>query len=498
MKHHLAHMPLMAFTVLAVVFPSVVAGRDQSSVPLMEQRTPAQQQLAAGPEADPRQMRFEPVRFQPPDPERIVLENGLVVYLLEDHELPLVTISATIQTGGWLDPPEKIGLASLTGAALRTGGTQRTSAAELDEELERLAVQLSATIGAESGVVSVDVLKKDVDRGLRIFADVLRTPAFDPARVELAKLQAKEMIRRRQDQPQSIAGREFAKLLYGPRHPFVRESSMESVSRISRDDVVAFHAASFHPNGMIVGVTGDFEKEAMLTKLRNLFGDWVKGLVPPIALASVSVETDREVRFIEKGTTQTYLRAGHLSLKESDPDYPAFVLLNDILGGGSFRSRLFQEVRTRQGLAYSVGSVLRPGSHEPGAWAMRTETKTASTQDMITRLVANMKRLREQPVTDDELKEAKEAFVNSFVFSFTSPVSIVNRRIQLEYDGLPKDFPQQLRDKVMKLTKEDLLRVARAQFHPDRLKILAVGPPETARVLSSFGEVKEIKLESEH
>ncbi|MBD0305631.1 MAG: insulinase family protein [Nitrospiraceae bacterium] len=483
------------FAVFVVVF--LLAGGHRSPATSIEYSAPTQQPLSSI-DADPRQMRFEPVQFQPPDPDRIVLENGLVVYLLEDHELPLVMISATIQTGGWLDPPDKFGLAALTGSALRTGGTQRIPAAELDEELERLAIQLSATIGVESGVVTVDMLKKDLDRGLQIFVDVLRTPAFDPARVELAKLQAKESIRRRQDQPQSIAGREFAKLLYGSHHPFARESSMESVSRISRDDVVGFHAASFHPNGIIIGVTGDFEKEAMLTKLRTLFGDWAKGPVPPIVLPPVPVETEREVRFVGKGTTQTHLRAGHLSLKESDPDYPALVLLNDILGGGSFRSRLFQEVRTKQGLAYSVGSVLRPGSHEPGVWAIRTETKTASTQEMITRLVANLKRLREQPVTDGELKEAKEAFVNSFVFSFTSPASIVNRRIQLEYDGLPKDFVQQLRDKVMQLTTEDLLRVARAQFHPDHLKILAVGPPETALVLSSFGEVKEIKLESEN
>jgi zinc protease len=460
---------------------AVAASRDQPS--------------AVGSQADPRDMRFEPVEFHPPDPDRVVFENGLVVYLLEDHELPLVTVSATIKTGGWLDPSEKIGLASLTGVTMRTGGTQGTPAAELDEELERLAAHLSVSIGVESGVATLDVLKKDVGRGLRIFADVLRAPAFDPARLELGKLQAKEMIRRRQDQPQSIAAREFAKLLYGPTHPFARESSVNSISGISRDDVVAFHAATFHPNGIILGVTGDFEKGDMLAKLRELFGDWAPGKVSPIAFPPVLAGADRDVRFIGKGTAQTHLRAGHLTVKENDPDYPVLVLLNDILGGGSFRSRLFQDVRTKQGLAYSVGSVLRTGSHEYGVWAMRTETKTASTHEMITRLVANVERLREQPVTDEELDEAKEAFVNSFVFSFTSSANIVNRLVELEYDGLPKDFLQQLRERVMKLTKEDLLRAARVHFHPEHLKILAVGPPDTARVLSSFGDVKEIKLE---
>ncbi|MGH7168286.1 MAG: M16 family metallopeptidase, partial [Nitrospiraceae bacterium] len=160
-------------------------------------------------QTDPRQMRFEPVVFNPPEPERLVLENGMVVYLLEDHELPLVTITVTIRTGGWLDPADKVGLAGIAGTTMRTGGTKRMAAADVDAELEQLAAQISVGMGTESGSAMLDVLRKDLPRGLRIFADILRTPAFDPARVELAKLQVIEAIRRRKDFPQSIAGREF-------------------------------------------------------------------------------------------------------------------------------------------------------------------------------------------------------------------------------------------------------------------------------------------------
>ncbi|MBM4121302.1 MAG: insulinase family protein [Nitrospira sp.] len=453
-------------------------------------------------QADPRQMQFEPVRFTPPDPERLVLDNGMVVYLLEDHELPLVTVTAAMQTGAWLDPADKVGLAGIAGVTMRTGGTKRMTAEQVDEELEQLAALISVGIGTESGSAMLDVLTKDLPRGLQIFADVLMTPAFAPKRVELAKLQAIEGIRRRQDQPQSIVAREFAKLLYGPTHPFARESSVESVTRITRDDLVALHARTVHPNGIILGVTGDFEKEAMLALLRQTFGSWQKGKVPAIVLPPVNTDEDRDdkkiVRFIGKGTSQTHLRAGHLSVKETDPDYPALSILNDILGGSSFRSRLFNDVRTKQGLAYSVGSSLRAGVRERGVWLMRAETKLASTQEVVSRLVANMERLQAQPVTDAELSEAKEAFVNSFVFSFTSPATIVSRLIGLEYDGLPKDFLQQLRDKVVKLTKDDLLQAARKHLHPDRLRILAVGPPEALpQVLSGFGEVKEIKLPPE-
>ena len=456
-------------------------------------------------QTDPRQMRFEPVVFTPPEPERLVLENGMVVYLLEDHELPLVTITATMRTGSWLDPAEKVGLAVIAGTTMRTGGTKRMTAAEVDAELEQLAAHVSVGIGTESGSAMLDVLRKDLTRGLRIFADVLRTPAFDPSRVELAKLQVIEAIRRRQDFPQSIAGREFEKMLYGPTHPFAREDTVASVSRITRDDLAAFHARTVHPNGIILGVTGDFDRAPMLAALREVFGDWAKGEVPIIVLPPPETiggddgrAQKRILRFVSKSTSQTHLRAGHLSVKEDDPDYPALALLNDILGGSSFRSRLFQDIRTKQGLAYSVRSGLRVGMRERGVWLVRAETKLGSTQEVISRLVGNLERLREQPVTDAELEEAKEAFVNSFVFSFSSPSVIVSRLIGLEYDGLPKDFLQQLRDKVVKLTKEELLAAARKHLYPERLRILAVGPPESLlRVLSGFGEVEEIKLEPE-
>jgi len=361
---------------------------------------------------------------------------------------------------------------------------------------------ISTGIGTESGSAMLDVLAKDLPRGLRLFADVLMTPSFDPARVELAKLQTIEGIRRRQDQPQSIAGREFAKLLYGPEHPYARESTVESVSKIMRDDLVAFHAKTVHPNGIILGITGDFEKTAMLALLKETFGGWRKGEVLTIVLPPVAADAARAdktiVRFVGKSTSQTHLRLGHLSVKEDDPDYPALTVLNDILGGSSFRSRLFNDVRTKRGLAYSVGSSFRAGVREQGVWAMRAETKVESTQEAIGRLAANMEQLRAQPVTDEELAEAKEAFVNSFVFSFASPASIVGRLIGLEYDGLPKDFIQLLRDKVVRLTKDDLLAAARKHVHPDQLRILAVGPPNALiPLLSSFGEAKEIQLPPE-
>ena len=449
--------------------------------------------------SDPRTMKFAPVEFSPPEPARHVLENGMVVYLLEDHELPLVSLSATMRTGGWLEPQDKIGLAALTGSLMRTGGGGGLTAEKIDEELEQFAIDINMAMGRQSGTASLDVLSKDLARGMRIFAGLLRQPAFEPERVELAKLQAIEAIRRRQDNPGSIVSREFLKQLYGPEHPSARESTIESVKRVTRADMAAFHQRTVHPNGIILGVTGDFKTDEMLALLRGTFGDWQKGDVPELKIADVTESTGRSiVRFVSKETSQTHLRVGHLSIKEQDADYVPLAIANDILGGSSFRSRLFNDVRTKRGLAYSVGSRLNTGVHDQGVWLMRAETKLPSTQEVINRFVANIERMRTELVTAEELAEAKEAYVNSFVFSFASPSAIVGRFVELEYDGLPKDFLQQLRARVIALSREDVLAAAKKHFHADRLTIVAVGSGEALpKLLSGFGEVKEIKLAPE-
>ena len=454
---------------------------------------------------DPRTMKFDPVTFTVPEVERVVLENGIIVYLLPDPELPLVTISALIRTGAVYEPPEKIGLAGMTGTVMRTGGTARMTGDQIDEELEFLAAHVSVGIGDEIGTATLDLLKKDLSRGLSIFADILRTPAFDPAKVELAKRQTLEAIRRRPDNPGGLTAREFRKLLYGADHPFGRESTVETVSRITRDDLIAYHRQFFAPTGLMLGVTGDFEKPAMLAALRKAFGDWTSRpvtlpAIPPVAVmppgpAQSANSAMRSVNVLRRDITQTHLRIGHLSIRENDPDYFALALLEDILGGNSFTNRLFRDVRSRQGLAYSVGSRLVPGNLGPGAFVMQALTKGPTTHQALTSMLLHMERLRQEPVSDEELQHAKDAFLNSFVFSFADGGQIVGRLMVLEYYGLPKDFLQRFRDSVVRLTKEDLVRVAREHLHPDRVVILAVGKDDTFdQPLTTFGQVNFLTL----
>jgi predicted Zn-dependent peptidase len=456
---------------------------------------------------DPRAMKFDPVAFAVPEAERVVLENGIIVYLLPDPELPLVTISAMIRTGAVYEPPDKVGLTSLLGSVMRTGGTARMTGDQIDEELEFLAASVSVAIGDESGSASLDILKKDLARGLAIFADILRAPAFEPAKVEQAKRQTLEMIRRRPDSPGGITAREFRKLLYGAEHPFGRESTAETVSRITRDDLVAFHKQYFAPNSLMLAVSGDFEKPAMLAALRAAFGDWASRPValpsiPPVAVAPPTAAPSadsaaRSVNLLRRDITQTHIRIGHLSLRENDPDYFALALLEDILGGTSFTSRLFRDLRSRQGLAYAVGSRLVPGNLGPGAFVLQALTKGSTTHQALTSMLGHMERLRQEPVTDEELQHAKDAFLNSFVFSFADAGQIVGRLMSLEYYGLPKDFLLRFRDSVVRLTKEDLLRVAREHLHPDRVIILAVGKDDSfEKPLATFGQVNVLTLKT--
>jgi predicted Zn-dependent peptidase len=312
-------------------------------------------------------LTFDTVESAPPEPDRVVLNNGMVIYLLEDHELPLITIGALMRTGSWLDPADKIGLAALTGTVMRTGGGGGFSAAQVEDELAQVGGRMTITIGRQSGTASLDILKRDLPDTLRVFAGAIRAPAFGAASVELAKLQAIERIRRREDEPDSIASREFTKLLYGPGHPAAREGSIESVARITREDLLAFHQRTIHPNGIILGVTGDFMKDEMAALLRDAFGDWEMGPVPKLTMTDVPErEAERAViHFIKKNTSQTHLRAGRLSVKETDPDYIPLVVANDILAA----------------IHLSAGSTMRYGPRE----VSRTRSAASSERECTTR-----------------------------------------------------------------------------------------------------------------
>ncbi len=445
---------------------------------------------------DPRAMTFPATPFEPPRAERVVLPNGIILYLLEDHELPMVSLSAMIRTGGIYEPADKLGLASLTGTVMRTGGTASRSGDELDEELEFVGAEMGAGIGGDAGTASLNVLTKDVARGVALFAEMLMAPAFAAEKLDLAKKQAIETIRRRNDNPGSIASREFNKLLYGPDHPYARESTEATVNAVTRGDVVAFHRRYYHPNTTMIAATGDFNRVEFVALLTKAFEAWKPESTTWPAVPPVKDRTGSPVNYIRREAAQTQVRMGHLAIRQADPEFFAFSLLDDILGGQAFSSRLFQEVRTKAGLAYTVGSALMAGRFDRGTFFLYAQTKAGSTARAISAMRAEFERLRATPVSQKELDDAKQAFLNSFVFSFSSPAQIVNRQMSLEYYGLPADFLDRFRANIEKVTVKDLARVAKRHLDPNRLVILAVGDDRTFdKPLSTFGPVRTISLD---
>lgn len=452
--------------------------------------------LGAGSTVDPRHMTFPPLVFKVPTAERVVLDNGMVVYLLEDRELPLVSMQAYVGTGSVYEPAVKTGLAALTGRVLRGGGTERTSAEALDDELEFMASSIESGIGAEAGSAAMSCLAKNLDRTLDLFAQVLIMPKFREDRVVQAKNLMIEGIRRENDDPKNVADRELRKVIYRG-HPLGRFPTVETVGSISRDDLVAFHRRYFHPNNVILAVSGDFDRAEMLAKLGKAFGGWRRAEVSlPTVPEPVPVEQP-SVLLVQRGIDQTVIRMGHLGIDKNNPDVYAITVMNSILGGNGFSSRLMAVIRAKEGLAYNVGSTFSPGQRFPATFEAETETKPSTTARAIGLMEGIIDDMTRTPVSDRELSLAKESIINSFIFAFTTPATVVARLARLEYYGYPDGYLENFRKNIARVTKEDVLRVARKYLHPDKMILVVVGDERKFdKPLATFGEVQEVVLEA--
>ncbi|MDI6754216.1 MAG: pitrilysin family protein [Thermodesulfobacteriota bacterium] len=442
----------------------------------------------------PREMNFPPLSFVPPKAERVLLSNGMVLYLLEDPELPLIQFSALIRTGSIYDPPHQNGLAKLTATLLRTGGTSDQTPQAINEELEFMAAELDFSMGRESGGASLSVQKKDFPRALSIFANLLMKPAFDLLQLDLAKKKKIEAIRRSNDNPEEIAYREFRRVLYEG-NPRGQVPTIESIQSIQRADLLAFHRKFYKPNNMILGISGDFKKEEMIASLEGVFRSWERSLIELPFIPIPSPRNKKLIYHAKKDLPQSTILMGHLSIPLDHPDYIPFKVLNFILGGGGFNSRLTQEIRSNQGLAYSVGSFYQ-GRVGYGVFGAFCQTKSATTHKVISLLYQMAEEIKNKNrPTPGELDWAQKTLVNQFIFSFTSSASIISQQIQLEYDGLPEDYLEKYQDRVAAVTLKDLERVAENHLHPEKSLLMVVGKEEDFdKPLSSFGLVNRIEL----
>ncbi len=461
--------------------------------------------LAQQPMADKREPRAIEKLIYPklhdiqlPAVKRETLPNGLRLLLVEDHELPQVEFRALIRGGRVAEPKAKPGLADLFGEVQRTGGTRTVTGDKADEQLERQGASIETGIGEAYGEVSGKCLVESLDAVLPLLCEFLTAPAFAQDKIDLAKTHMKSAIARRNDQVQAISQREIRKLIFGPDSPYARQYEYDDVEALTQADLVAFHRKYYRPEATILAVWGDFQAAEMVARMAKLLGSWQAGdpsaPAPALTLPALSTPV-ASVNYIEKkDVEQTFIVMGHLGLRLDDPDYPAVNLLSEILGGG-FSSRIFVTVRTTKGLAYSAGCWMSPAYDHLGSFSFFTSTKPATTAEAIGSILEEIKKIREAPVTEAELRRAKEGYLNGYAFEYDSTAKIVNRLAVYDFYGYPPDFNVRLRDAIEKVTREDILRVAGKHLKPEALTILAVGRADRFdKPLSTFGKVTTIDI----
>jgi predicted Zn-dependent peptidase len=426
---------------------------------------------------------------------RETLPNGMKLLLVEDHEFPVVGLQAFVRGGMLAEPAGKSAVTELVGDVLRSGGTQALTGDAMDERLDRLGASLSSSGDVNAVRISGRSLTEHLDAVLPLFADMLRKPAFAADKLALAKRMLASTIARRNDDVQEVTSREFMKLLYGKGSPYARQLEYANLDSVTRDDLVAYHAKTFRSDATTIAVFGDFKTEDLKRRLVQLFGDWkAQGVLttyrappPPPAKGSVNYVEKKDVE-------QTFLFLGHPGLRYDDPDYPAVRVMTDLLGGG-FASRIFKKVRTEMGLAYGAGGYMVPAYDHPGFFIFYTSTKPSTTTVALRAILDEVKRIREAPVTDEELNYAKSAYLNTYAFDFDSKEKVIRRLLTYDFYGYPPDFNTRLRNAVEKVTKEDVLRVAKKHLQPDLLAIVAAGIKEQFdKPLDTFGPVTVIDI----
>ncbi|MBE9547522.1 MAG: insulinase family protein [Proteobacteria bacterium] len=421
---------------------------------------------------NPDDIRYQPLTFTPPKAERVVLENGMILYILEDHEIPIVNISAIIRTGSIYNPEEKEGLAEITGDVMRTGGTKNMTGDEIDDALEYFAGAIDVSIGMESGSATLSVLKENLDEGLDIFSAIIMNPVFDENKLKTAKNLKIEALRRVLDEPQKVAFREFRRLIYAG-NPRGKLPSIDSVGKIARDDLVRVHGKFFYPGNLMMAVVGDITRDEAVSKIKRYWGAWNrKGETAKIPYPKAKQKG--ATNYIFKDVPQSTIIIGHLTPEKKNPDFYPFTVLDFILGSGGFRSRIIHEVRNNLGLAYSTGSFYsgRSGYGIFGAYAI---TKTSSTAKVLSLIMSIINDVRNKGVTESELSWAKKSINNRFIFAFDSTDQIAVQQMMIEYNKLPENFLTTYRTKIGNVTAEDLKRVAEKYLPPNRATILVVG-----------------------
>ena len=434
--------------------------------------------------------------FKPQQPKRIELPNGMVIFLQEDHELPLIDGTTRIRGGSHHEPASKVGLVDLYSEVWRTGGTKTQTGDQLDDFLEVHAAKVETGGGPDSTSINWSCLKGDFDDVFKVFVDLLQNPEFRPDKIEIAQKGMYDAISRRNDQVGEIAQREAIKLAYGADNPYARVPEYATAAAVTRQDLIDWHGTYVHPNNIILGVSGDFDATAMEAKLRAAFDSWPKGPTLPQDKDEVQYHPAPPGYYVisKEDVNQSTIHMVGLGIRRDNPDYYAVSVFNEAFGGG-FSSRLFNDIRTKRGLAYNVGGGIGANFGHPGILQIEMGTKSQSTVEAVQAVDEDIENLAKNPITEEEIKHAKDAILNAFIFRLDSPDKILAERITYEFYGYPADWLDKYEAEIKKVAAADANRVGMKYLHRDQLATLVVGnTKEFDKPLSSLGPVKEIDI----
>src|SRR5262245_5525641 len=437
--------------------------------------------LAADIPDKPGDLKYKDLKFDVPkaDKYKNKLKNGIVVYVAEDHSLPLVNVAVLVKAGDWLEPSGKTGLAGLTGTMMRQGGTAKLSAEEFDEKVDFLAADMSTFIGDTQGGASVNCLSGVLDPSLDLFFDMIRTPGFQQSRLDIEKGNILEDMKQRNDDAGTILGREWRWLLYGETHFSSREATKATIDGIGREDLVDFHKKYFQPGNMILAVSGDVTAKDILANLDRRFADWKAGGPDvPWPPPPPTHEPQPGLYHVEKDIPQGKVNIGHLGTewdRWDNPDNFGLMVMNDILGGGGFTSRITKKVRSDEGLAYSAGSRFGIGTYWRGDFRVSYQSKNETVALAAKYSLAEVDKIRTEKPTDEEMLTSKNSFIESFPRNFESPTAVARLFADDDYIGRPHSYWDTYRDNIRKVDGKDVQRVAKTYLFPDKMVFLVVG-----------------------
>ena len=465
--------------------PPATAGRGRGTAP-----------AAAGGAFSPKDLKYPPLRaIQAPNAATFTLPNGMKLSLLEDHDLPLIGGMAVVRTGSLLDPPQRIGLAQLAGITIRTGGTILKTGEQIDTLLNNLGSSMDSAIGDSVGTVAFTGLKENAAATLQLLKEMLTQPGFRREKIELAKTQLRFAVAHRNDNAGGIARREFGSLIYGKDAPFGWQQEYATIDRISRTDLRAFHQKYFFPANVTLGVFGDFNTAEMKAALEKLFADWTVQQPPVPEFAKVKNPPSPGVFLAEKkDAMQTFFTIGHLGGQRNDKDCAALEIMAGILGGGPL-SRIPDRLRNKMGIPNEVNATWNAGYGKPGLFEISGSTKSISAVATIKAIQEEIDRIRTAEVTEDEWRNARDAAVNSFVFTYDSRTKLFARQILLDYYGSPKDYLPLYQKALESVTRADVLRVAKQFLNPANLTVVvAANPTMFVEPLEKLGPVTKLDV----